>query len=109
MPDARATYREGFDHFANDRIDAAIECFRRAVELDASLALAWNALAMALERAEDFDGAIDAIKTYIELDPDDALGHTSLSIFYQRKGLIQEAEDEMAIATRLSAQQQSGS
>jgi hypothetical protein len=38
----------------------------------------------------------------VELEPDEALGHTSLSIFYQRKGMIREAEDEKAEATRLA-------
>jgi len=37
----------------------------------------------------------------VELEPDEPLGHTSLSIFYQRKGMIPEAEAEKAVAMRL--------
>jgi chemotaxis protein methyltransferase CheR len=109
MADARALYKEGFDHFRSQRFDEAAEQYRLAVTADPELGIAWNALAMTLDRKGDLDGAIDAIKAYIELEPDDALGHTSLSIFYQKKGMIQEAEDEKALATRLQMGQQTRS
>jgi Flp pilus assembly protein TadD len=57
---------------------------------------------MALEQAGDLDGAIAAAKRLLELEPEEALGHTSLSRFYQQKGMIAEAEDEKAIATQLA-------
>ena len=102
MSDARAQQREAFSHFAAGRIDEAVAGYRRALELDPELAIAWNGLAMTLERAGDLDGAIAAARRLIELEPEEALGHTSLSRFYQRKGMIPEAEDEKAIATRLA-------
>lgn len=109
MADARAIYKEGFDHFANERLDEALEAYRRALDADPKLPIAWNALAMTLDRKGDVDGAIEAIRTYIELDSDDPLGHTSLSIFYQKKGMIQEAEDEKALAAELQRKAQAGS
>jgi len=102
MSAARTLQREAFGHFAAGRIDAAVAGYRRALELEPELAIAWNGLAMTLERAGDLDGAIAAARRLIELEPDEALGHTSLSRFYQRKGMIPEAEDEKAIATRLA-------
>jgi tetratricopeptide (TPR) repeat protein len=102
MSEARALYRQAFDHFVNDRLDEAIAIYRRSIELDAELAIAWNGLAMALAQQNDLDGAIEAGLRLVELEPEEALGHTSLSMFYMRKGMIQEAEDEKAIATRLS-------
>ena len=101
MSDPRALYREGFGHFANDRLEQAIDCYQRAIEGDPKLAIAWNGLAMALAQQGDLDGAIEAGKRLVELEPDDPLSHTSLSMFYQRKGMIPEAEDEKATATRL--------
>lgn len=100
--DARAVYRDAFQHFVNDRLDEALAGYRRALELDPELGLAWNALAMALEKKGDLDGAIEAAERLVHLDPDDALGHTSLSRFYQRKGMIPEAEREQALAQQLS-------
>jgi Flp pilus assembly protein TadD len=102
MSDARTLQREAFGHFAAGRVDEAVAGYRRAVALDPQLAIAWNGLAMALEKAGDLDGAIDAAQRLIALEPDEALGHTSLSRFYQQKGMIPEAEDEKAIATKLA-------
>ena len=76
--------------------------YRAALAADPKLAIAWNGLAMVLEKQGDLDGAIEAAKQLVALEPDEALGHTSLSMFYQRKGLIREAEDEKAIATKLA-------
>jgi Flp pilus assembly protein TadD len=106
MPDGRALYREGFEHFVNDRYEEAIACYRRAIEAEPELALAWNGLAMALGRAGDLDGAIEASKRLVALEPHDPLAHTSLSVFYQRKGMIPEAEAEKGEATRLRMRQQ---
>jgi Flp pilus assembly protein TadD len=101
VSDARALHREGFQHFANDRLDLAIECYRRAVAAEPDLAIAWSGLSMTLKRKGDLDGAIEAGLKVIELEPGDPLGRTNLSILYQAKGLIQEAEDEKALAMQL--------
>jgi len=102
MSDAPTLQREAFTHFVAGRLDEAATGYRAALEADPKLAIAWNGLAMVLDRQGDLDGAIEAAKQLVALEPDEALGHTSLSIFYQRKGMIREAEDEKAIATRLS-------
>ena len=101
MADARALYKEAFSHFVGDRFDEAIAKYRESLEADETLAIAWNGLAMALAQKGDLDAAIAAAKKLIELEPDEPLSHTSLSMFYQRKGLIPEAEDEKAIAMQL--------
>ncbi len=101
MSDARALYREGFQHFAENRIDEAIDCYQRAVVAEPGLAIAWNGLSMTLKRKGDFDGAIEAGLKIVQLEPDDPLSHTNLSILYQAKAMIQEAEDEKAIAMQL--------
>ena len=101
MSDARALYREGFKHFVEDRVEPALECYRRALEADPELAIAWNGLSMALRQHGDLNGAIDAACKLVELEPDDPLSHTNLSILYQSKGMIQEAEDAKARAMQL--------
>ncbi len=101
MSNARALYKEAFSHFVDDRLDEAIAGYRRALEVDPTLAIAWNGLAMALAQRGDLDGALEAGRKLVALEPEEPLGHTSLSIFYQRKGMIPEAEEEKAIAMRL--------
>ncbi len=108
MDDARALYREGFQHFVNDRLDEAIECYERAIQANPELAIAWNGLSMAFRQKGDLDRAIEAAQRLIELEPDDALSHTNLSILLQSKGMVPEAEEAMAIATRLQMKQQGG-
>ena len=106
MSEARDVYREGFAHFVNDRVDEAIETYRRALEVDPALAIAWNGLSMAFKKKGDLPAAIDAAKKLLALEPDDPLSHTNLSRFYQQKGLIPEAEDEKALAMRLQMKRQ---
>jgi restriction system protein len=48
-----------------------------------------------------YDEAIEAIKKAIEISPDDPLVYTSLSVCYQRKGMIPEAEEAMAKSKQL--------
>lgn len=103
MADARSLYKEAFDHFVQGRLDAAIAGYRRALDTDADLAIAWNGLAMALAQQGDVDGALQAARHLVELEPNDPLAHTSLSLFYQRKGMIAEAEIERAKALELQA------
>ena len=108
MSDARAIYREGFRHFVEQRLDDAITSYRQALALDPKLAIAWNGLSMALKSKGDLAGAIEAGRRLVALEPDEPLGHTSLSIFYQAKGMIPEAEAEKAIALQLSMKRQKG-
>ena len=99
--EARALYRRGFDHFANDRHDEAIALYQQALRVDPALSIAWNGLSLAHRQKGDLEAAIEAGRRLIELEPDDALSHTNLSILYQRRGMIPEAEEEKAIAMQL--------
>jgi len=105
MSDARALAKQAFAHLANDRVEEAVARYREAVALDPGLAIAWNGLAMALGQQGDLDGALAASRRLVELEPDDPLGHTNLSLFYMRKGMIPEAEAEKALAMRLQMKQ----
>jgi tetratricopeptide (TPR) repeat protein len=100
-PEAKALYRRGFEHFANDRFDEAIALYEEALVLDPELAIAWNGLSLAHRQRGDLPAAIEAGRRLIELEPDDALSHTNLSILYMRSGMIPEAEEEKAIAMQL--------
>jgi Flp pilus assembly protein TadD len=104
VPDARTLCREGFQHFAGDRIEQAIDCYRLAAETEPQLAIAWSGLSKTLQRKGDLDGAVKAGLKLVALEPLDPLSHTNLSILYQAKGLIEKAEDEKARASQLQAE-----
>jgi tetratricopeptide (TPR) repeat protein len=105
MSEARTHYKAGIEHFAAGRTDGAIESYRKALALNDAMAMAWNGLAMALAKQGDLDAALEAAHRYVELDPDEPLAHTSLSMLYQQKGMIPEAEQEKAISMQLQMKQ----
>lgn len=98
MSDARVRaedhYYVGLDLFAEGRYQDAVAEYRAAVKADPQFTDALHALSKALQELKDFDGAIEASQQIAALDPDDILAHTSLSILYQNKGMIAEAEAE---------------
>lgn len=101
MSEARQVYKEAFQRFAKGEVEEAIAGYRRAIELDPELPIAWNGLSMALAQQGNLDEAIEAGRKLVELEPEDALSHTNLSRLLQQKGLVPEAEDAMAAAAQL--------
>lgn len=100
-PNPKAIYKEGFGLFARGDVDGAIRRYREALDLDPTLAIAWNGLSMALAKRGELDEAIEAAEKLVELEPDEPLSHTNLSRILMQKGLIPEAEDARARATGL--------
>jgi tetratricopeptide (TPR) repeat protein len=99
-------YNEGMELFAQNKLDEAIAAYLRALEKDPGYADALHALAMTYAHQERVDQAIEVGKRLIEVSPDDELAYTSLSIFYQQKGLIAEAEEIAAKARTLGWKRQ---
>jgi tetratricopeptide (TPR) repeat protein len=99
-------YYAGLDLFAEGKYTEAAAEYRKAVVADATFTDALHALSKALQELGDLDGAIDVSRQISEVDPEDVLAHTSLSILYQRKGMIEEAEAESNRARILGWKQQ---
>ena len=55
---------------------------------------------------DKFDEAIELTKKYIAQEPEDILAYTNLSMFYQKKGMVPEAEAAGAEARRLDWKRQ---
>ena len=51
------------------------------------------------------DEAIPVVKRWLEVNKQDPIAHTALSRLYVQKGMIEEAEREMAISNFLSQQE----
>ena len=109
MSDARALYKQGFNHFAQDELDEAIDRYRQAIALEPALAIAWNGLSIALAQRGDLTEAVEAAHKLIELEPDDALSHTNLSRILMQQGKIPEAEDARGVAMSIQMKNQGGS
>lgn len=99
-------YYSALDHYAEGRYGDAIAEYEASIAEDSSFLDAMHGLARVLQDTEQYEKAITVATRIAELDPDDVLAHTSLSILYQRKGMIPEAEAEAAKARVLGWKQQ---
>jgi tetratricopeptide (TPR) repeat protein len=112
MPDPNARlkaedrYYAALDLMAEGKLEAAVKAYQEAVAADPGFTEAMHGLARALQDLQRFDEAIAVAQKISELDPDDVLAHTSLSVLYQKKGMIPEAEAEGAKARVLGWKQQ---
>ena len=93
------------DAFGEKKLDEAILLYRQALEIDPEYQDALHGLARAQFDNGKVDDAIETAKRLTVIDPDDILAHTSLSMFYHAKGLIEEAEREGNVARVLGWKQ----
>jgi len=105
-PDAEDHYYAALDLFAEGEHERAIAEYRAAIAADPEYTEAMHGLARAYQDLERYDEAIETSERIAQLDPDDVLAHTSLSILYQKKGMIPEAEAEANKARILGWKQQ---
>lgn len=105
MPTKEEYFEQGVMAQAEQRYEDAITAYLKALEADPNYSDCLHGLGMAYMYAGQLENAIATAKRLIEIDPNDILAHTSLSMFYQRKGMIAEAEQEGAVAKMLSWKQ----
>lgn len=99
-------YYAALDLVAEGETAAAVAEYEKALAADPNFTDAMHGLTRAHQDLEQFDQAIAVANRLAELDPNDILAHTSLSILYQRKGMIPEAEAEANKARILGWKQQ---
>jgi tetratricopeptide (TPR) repeat protein len=103
---AEEDYYAALDLMADGKLNEAVAAYQRALATDPEFTEAMHGLARALQDLQRYDEAIVVAQKIAELDPDDVLAHTSLSVLYQKKGMIPEAEAEGAKARVLGWKQQ---
>jgi len=99
-------FEQAVNAFGDDKLDEAIDLYRKAIEIDPDYQDALHGLGMALFNRGRLDEAVDTAKRLIEIDKEDILAHTSLSMFYQAQGRIEEAEKEGNVAKVLGWKQE---
>jgi len=103
---AESYYYNALDLVGEGKDELAVEEYRKSLLADPSFSDALHGLSRALQNLNRLDEAIEVTNRLVELDPDDVLAHASLSIIYQKKGMIPEAEAEAAKARVLGWKQQ---
>ena len=99
-------YYEGLDLLAAGRAVEAIDRFQGCLRANPGMLDAMHGLIRALQESGELDKAIATAHRLLELDPEETLAHTSLSILYQHKGMIAEAEAEATKAKLLGWKKQ---
>ncbi|HEY0796762.1 MAG TPA: tetratricopeptide repeat protein [Acidisarcina sp.] len=103
---AEELYFRALDLIASGESGEASRLLRECVAIDPHFADALHGLTRALQDAGELDEAIHVACRLIALEPDDVLAHTRLSILYQAKGMVPEAEAESTRAKLLGWKQQ---
>lgn len=99
-------YYAALDFVAEGEHERAVEEYQKSLDADPIFTEAMHGLSRALQDLGRLDEAIVIAKRIAEVDPDDVLAYTSLSVLYQKKGMISEAEAEGAKARVLGWKQQ---
>ncbi len=99
-------YYAALDLVLEGHHEQAVEEYRQAVAADPKFTDALHGLSRALQDLNRLDEAIVVAHQISDIDPDDILAHTSLSIQYQKKGMVPEAEAEGNKARVLGWKQQ---
>jgi tetratricopeptide (TPR) repeat protein len=99
-------YYAALDLMADGKLEKAVAEYQESLSADPMFTEAMHGLARALQDLQRYDEAIVVAQRLAEVDPDDVLAHTSLSVLYQKKGMIPEAEAEGAKARVLGWKQQ---
>jgi tetratricopeptide (TPR) repeat protein len=95
---------KGFQYFAERDYERASVLFEKAINTDITFEAAYSALSETLNRMGKIDEAIPVVQRWIEVNKYDPLAHTALSRLYVQKGMIAEAEKEMATSNFLIKQ-----
>ncbi len=103
--DKEDIFIEAVEAFGDNKLAEAIERYQKALDIDPNYEDALHGLARAQFDNGRVDDAISTAKRLTEIDPDDPLAHTSLSMFYQSKGMIEDAEREGNVARVLGWKQ----
>jgi tetratricopeptide (TPR) repeat protein len=99
-------YYAALDLVSEGEQERALGEYEKSLAVDPAFTEAMHGMARCLQDLNRLDEAIAVANRIAELDPDDILAHTSLSVLYQKKGMVPEAEAEGNKARVLGWKQQ---
>jgi tetratricopeptide (TPR) repeat protein len=103
---AERHFLAGLELFARGEEQPAIAEYQLALAADPCFTDAMHGLVRIYQDLEKLQEAVALARRIAETDPEDVLAHTTLSILYQKQGLVMEAETEANKARILGWKQQ---
>ncbi len=91
---AERHFLAGLELFAAGEQQRAIAEYQLALAADPCFTDAMHGLVRVYQDLDQLDQAVALARRISEADPEDVLAHTTLSILYQKKGMVPEAEAE---------------
>lgn len=106
---AAELWREAVALFAGDQDDEAIALLEAAIAVCPGFADAYETLGVIRGRRGELELAIGSMQKLLESEPHSVMAHANLSRFYAQLGRIEEAEEELQLASaaRLHEQRRS--
>jgi len=99
-------YVKGLDLTLAQKYEEAIKVYDQILQTDPKYMDAYHSLSMTYMRLGNLDKAIEVEESALKINPDELMSHSNLSVFLQKKGLIQEAEAAKSKATILTWKQE---
>lgn len=91
---AEQHFLAGLELFARGEQQAAIAEYQLALRADPGFTDPMHGLVRIYQDQDQLEEAVTVARRISETDPEDVLAHTTLSILYQKKGMVPEAEAE---------------
>ena len=91
---AERHFLAGLELFAAGEPRRALAEYELALAADPNFTDAMHGLVRIYQDLDEVDQAIALARRISQTDPEDVLAHTPLSILYQKKGMVPEAEAE---------------
>jgi len=80
-------------YFAQDKLEESLDCAERALQIDSSLAMAYNMKGIILEKQNKLQEAITNYEKGIKIIPDDLYLNFNLAVAYFKNKELEKAED----------------
>ena len=101
MPDAIEVFNEGVARFQENDLGLALEAFDRALQLDSTLAVAYNGRAIVHALNGDMDHAVADSTQALQLAPFEAKFYRTRGLIYRELGDFESAESDLTKAGHL--------
>jgi len=100
---SKTNYSLGLTLQMQNKLDAAIRCYKKAVAADPEFAEAYGNLAGIYIGKGMFDEAISELKKALAISPDVAVGLSMLGLAYYKKGMFDKAIDQYKRVLKIDA------